>query len=201
MPDGIAFLRGVLGLGLLTGIAWACSSNRRAVDWRFVGKCLLFQLVLAVLLLKIDLIRKGFEAVSGFVVKLMAFTQEGAGLLLGVLVRDTDSYGDVLAFQVLPSILFFSALTAALYYLRVLPAVVYGFAWVMKRTFKVSGAECLAAAANVFVGQTEAPLVIRPYIDRMTRSELLCLMTGGMATIAGGVFVLYMGDEHERERE
>jgi CNT family concentrative nucleoside transporter len=131
------------------------------------------------------------DAVSRFFIALMGFSQSGAEFLFGGLV-DPSSFGFIFAFQVLPTIVFFSALTSALYYLNILQFVVYGFAWLMQRTMRLSGAESLAAAANIFVGQTEAPLVVKPYLEKMTASEILSLMTGGMATIAGAVMVAYI---------
>lgn len=199
------FLRGFLGLFLLTVIAWACSTNRKKVDWALVGKLLVLQFVLAVLLIKVPLIAEGLKGLAGFFNKTLDFTKAGSGLLLGDLVNKPDSYGTILLFQVLPTVIFFAALTSVLYYLRILQVIVFAFAWLMKKTVHISGAESLAAAANVFVGQTEAPLVVKPYVSKMTRSELMCLMTGGFATIAGGVFVVYMsvlggGDAAEQIR-
>jgi len=143
--------------------------------------------------LKVGFVKRGFDGVAFFFQKLLDFSAEGAAFVFGNLVTDTQSFGYVFAFQVLPTIVFFSALTSVLYYLNVLQYIVYGFAWVMKRTMRISGVESLAAAANIFVGQTEAPLVVKPYVSKMTRSEMMCLMTGGMATIAGGVLVAYIG--------
>ncbi len=124
---------------------------------------------------------------------LLSFTAAGSEFIFGSLVTDLDGFGYIFAFQVLPTILFFSALTSLLFYFGILQKVVFAFAWIMKRTLNLSGAESLASAGNIFLGQTESPLLIKPYIDKMTRSELLCLMSGGMATIAGGVLAAYIG--------
>jgi CNT family concentrative nucleoside transporter len=126
-------------------------------------------------------------------VVILGFTMEGSRFVFGDMVNPGGSIGFVFAFQILPTIIFFSALTSLLFYMGILQKIVYGLAWVMSKTMKLSGAESLAAAANIFLGQTEAPLMVKPYISNMTKSELMCLMTGGMATIAGGVMAAYIG--------
>jgi len=146
----------------------------------------------AALLLAVPVLTDAVDAVAKVFVGILDFTRAGSEFLFGSLL-DIPRFGYIFAFQVLPTIIFFSALTSILYYLGILQRVVFAFAWVMSRTMRMSGAESLAAAANIFIGQTEAPLVVKPYIERMTRSELLCLMTGGMATIAGAVFAAYVG--------
>ncbi len=181
-------LRGLAGVAALLGVCVLLSRNRHAIPWRLVAGGLLLQGLLAFLILATPFSAL-VEAVSAGFVKLLGFSDAGARFMFGELV-DASRYG--FAFKVLPTILFVSALTSALYYLGVLQRVVFGFAWVMTRLMKLSGAESLAAAANIFVGQTEAPLVVRPYLAGMTRSELMALMTGGMATIAGSVFGLYV---------
>ena len=186
-------VRGILGIGVLLLLAWLFSNNRKAIDWRLVGTGIALQLVFAVLVLKVPLVRGLFSAIARGFVKLLDFTAEGSKFMFGSLITDMSSFGYIFAFQVLPTILFFAALTSSLYYLGILQRVVYGFAWVMSKTMRLSGAESLAAAGNIFLGQTEAPFLIRPYLDRMTPSEIMCLMTGGMATIAGGVFAAYVG--------
>ncbi|MEZ4990167.1 MAG: nucleoside transporter C-terminal domain-containing protein [Saprospiraceae bacterium] len=201
--DIISILRGVLGIVVLLGICYLLSSNRRNINWRLVGVGMAMQIILAVLILKVPFVRQIFDYISSFFVVLLDFTEEGAKFVLGdwpnvTEVRDGitgDLYmvGNIFAFKILPTIIFFSALSALLYYLGILQLIIKGFAWVMYRTMGLTGAESLAAAANVFIGQTEAPLVIRPYLEKMSRSEILCLMTGGMATIAGGVFAAYIG--------
>jgi len=181
-------LRGLVGTAALLGICCLLSRSRNAIPWRLVAGGLLMQCLLAFLILATPF-RGMVEAISAGFVTLLGFSDIGARFMFGELV-DASSYG--FAFKVLPVILFVSALTSALYYLGVLQRIVFGFAWVMTRLMKLSGAESLAAAANIFVGQTEAPLVVKPYLSAMTRSELMALMTGGMATIAGSVFGLYV---------
>ncbi len=187
----VSCLRGLLGIGALIGISFALSTNRRAVDRRLVITGVLLQITIAVALLKVAFLRAGFESVSRFFIRLMEFSRSGAEFLFGGLMNP-DTFGFIFAFQVLPTIVFFSALTSALYYLNILQYIVYALAWLMHRTMRLSGAESLAAAANIFIGQTEAPLVVKPYLAKMTASEMLALMTGGMATIAGAVLVAYV---------
>ena len=189
----MGILRGLLGLLVLLGIAWLFSSNRKAIDWKLVGKGILFQLILAIMVLKVPFIADVFDAISAGFVKVISFAGEGAEFLLAQF--GTDKIQAPLLnflFTILPTIIFFSALTSLLYYYGILQKVVYGLAWVMKRVMKLSGAESLAAAGNIFLGQTEAPLLIKPYLKTMTKSEMMCLMSGGMATIAGGVLAAYI---------
>ncbi len=186
-------LRGLLGIAAMLGLAWLFSVKRKAINWRLVGIGMGLQLLLAILVLKVPGVKEVFGFIADGFVALLAYAGAGAEFVFGGLVGDPESFGYIIAFQVLPTIVFFSALTATLYYLGVLQKVVYGFAWLMQRTMGLSGAESLAAAGNIFLGQTEAPLLVRPYLERMTRSEIMALMTGGMATIAGGVFAAYVG--------
>lgn len=193
MPDVLVQgLRAGLGLTVLLGVCYACSSNRRRIDWKLVGAGLGLQIVGAALLLAVPMLTDAVDLVASFFVGILNFTRAGSEFLFGSLL-DIPKFGYIFAFQVLPTIVFFSALTSILYYLGILQRIVFVFAWIMSKTMRLSGAESLAAAANIFIGQTEAPLVVKPYIERMTRSELLCLMTGGMATIAGAVFAAYVG--------
>ncbi len=185
--------RTVLGMSVMLGVCYAFSANRRAIDWKLVGIGVSMQFVLAVLILKVNGISTVFDYVAAGFRKTLEFTAAGSVFLFGNIVSDIDSFGYIFAFQVLPTIVFFSALSAILYYLGILQKVVFGLAWLLSKAMGLSGPESLAAAANVFIGQTEAPLVIKPYLERMTRSELLCVMVGGMATIAGSVFVSYIG--------
>ncbi len=185
--------RGLLGMGILIALVSLLSINRKAINWRLVAGGIGLQIFLGALILKVPQVRAVFEVASRFFVAILAFTGEGAEFLFGSLVTDFDSFGFIFAFQVLPTIVFFSALTSLLYYAGILQRIVYGFAWLMSRAMALSGAESVAAAANVFVGQTEAPLVIKPYIPKMSKSEIMALMTGGMATIAGAVLVAYIG--------
>ena len=196
-------LRGCLGTIILLGIAWLCSANRKAINWSLVGKGIALQLFLAILILKVPYIDSGFEWIGRVFTKITGFSESGATFIFGDLGIPAGSLGFVFAFQILPTILLFSALTSLFYYFGILQLVVKGFAWVMQRLMKLSGAESLAAAGNIFLGQTESPLLVRPYLDRMTKSEIMCLMTGGMATIAGGVlaaYISFLGGESEAEK-
>ena len=189
----MALLRGLLGIATLIGIAFAFSRNRKGIDWQLVWKGLMIQLIFAVAILKVQFIQNGFEWLSAVFVTVLGFTREGSLFLFGDLIENVNSFGFIFAFQVLPTILFFSALTSVLFYYGILQKIVYAFALFMKKTLRLSGSESLAAAGNIFLGQTESPLLIKPYINKMTLSELLCLMSGGMATIAGGVLAAYIG--------
>ncbi len=195
--------RGALGMASLLFIAWLLSNDRRRINWRLVGMGLAMQVVLAIAILEIPFVRNIFDAIAHFFVVVLDFTEAGASFLFGKwpavaqledgITGEPHTIGFIFAFKVLPTIVFFSAITAVLYYLGILQLIIKGFAWVMTRSMKLTGAESLAAAANVFIGQTEAPLVVRPYLEGMSRSEIMCLMTGGMATIAGSVFAAYVG--------
>jgi CNT family concentrative nucleoside transporter len=187
-------LRASLGIGVFLGVCWAFSEHRRRINWRLVAGGMALQFTLAILFLKTPYIATAFEWVANRFVDLLDFSKQGAEFLFGpALMNDKQAWGFVFAIQVLPTIIFFAAFSSILYYLGILQRVVFACAWVMKKTMRMSGAESLATAANIFIGQTEAPLVIRPYLARMTRSEFMALMTGGMATIAGAVFVSYIG--------
>ncbi|MEO0339235.1 MAG: nucleoside transporter C-terminal domain-containing protein, partial [Bacteroidota bacterium] len=185
------------------GICYLLSSDRKAINWKTVGIGLALQLVLGIMILKAPFVKEVFSLLASFFVAVLDFTEAGADFVLGnwpdfVAYEDEGGQGVieigyVFAFKVLPTIVFFSALSSLLYYLGILQIIIKGFAWVMVKTMGLTGPESLAAAANVFIGQTEAPLVVKPYLERMSRSEILCLMTGGMATIAGGVFAAYVG--------
>ncbi|MEL7021324.1 MAG: nucleoside transporter C-terminal domain-containing protein [Bacteroidota bacterium] len=189
----IDLLRSVLGIAVMLFICYLFSSSRRAINWRLVGIGMAMQVVLALLILKVPGVSVIFDQLAKFFQAVLQYTTAGSEFLFGGLVNDVNSFGYIFAFQVLPTIVFFSALSAVLYYFGILQKIIYGMAWVMKRFMGLSGSESLAAAANVFIGQTEAPLVVKPYLKNMTRSEIMCLMTGGMATIAGGVFAAYVG--------
>tara|TARA_R110002050_G_scaffold200591_1_gene335540 strand:+ start:88715 stop:90025 length:1311 start_codon:yes stop_codon:yes gene_type:complete len=190
----LSILQGLGGLVFLVGLLWLFSSNRKAISWPLVVKGLILQIIFAVAILKIGFIATGFEWISKAFVKIISFTNFGSEFLFGQFGSGAihPALGNF-AFVVLPTIIFFSALTSLLYYLGILQKVVYGVAWVMKRALKLSGAESLATAGNIFLGQTEAPLLIKPYLGQMTKSEIMALMTGGMATIAGGVLAAYIG--------
>lgn len=182
---------GLFGLAVLIGIAWLFSSHKRAVNWRLVATGLVLQLLVAGLVLLTPWGAIAFDVLSSGFVKLLGFTTEGARFIFGDFT-DPARFGFVFAFQVLPTIIFFASLMSVLYHLGVMQKIVQGMAWVITRVMRVSGAETLSVCANAFIGQTEAPLVVRPYIAGMTPSELLTLMVGGMATIAGGVLGAYV---------
>ena len=186
-------LRGGLGIIVLLSICYLLSSNRKGINWRLVGVGLALQFILGLMILKVPVINGIFDFIAGFFREVLNYSNAGAEFMFGSLVSNVDGFGYIFAFQVLPTIVFFSALSSILYYFGILQMIIYGVAYVMKRSMGLSGPESLAAAANVFIGQTEAPLVVKPYLENMTRSEILCLMTGGMATIAGGVFAAYVG--------
>ncbi len=185
--------RAILGIAFLIGACYLLSKKRKQINWRTIGLSLLMQIVLALLILKVPFFNTIFDWIASVFVKVLQYAQYGSEFLFGSLVTKSDSFGYIFAFQVLPTIVFFSALSSILYYFGILQVVVKGMAWVMAKTLKISGPESLSAAGNVFLGQTEAPLLIRPYLEKMTRSEILCIMSGGMATIAGGVFAAYIG--------
>ncbi len=186
----MAIFRGILGLLILVGLAYLLSHNRKNINWKLVGAGVGLQLIMALLLLKFSFVREFFQLIVKFFVIMIESMSESAIFIFGDLAKPSEPYG--FAFVALPTILFFAALSAVLYYYGILQRVVRGFAKMMDKTMKLSGPESLAMAANVFIGQTEAPIVVRPYIKDMSRSELMCLMTGGMATIAGSVFGVYM---------
>ncbi|WP_282018124.1 NupC/NupG family nucleoside CNT transporter [Salegentibacter mishustinae] len=192
---GISFSsiwRGALGMFTLLLIAFLFSSNRKAINWKTIGIGLSAQLLLAIGVLKITFIQKIFEFVGNIFVLILDFTAAGSEFLLGGMM-DVESFGFIFLFQVLPTIIFFSALTSVLFYLGVIQIVVKGLAWVLTKLLGISGAESLSVAGNIFLGQTEAPLMIKAYLERMTRSEILLVMIGGMATVAGGVLAAYIG--------
>ena len=182
---------GLFGLFVLLAIAWCFSNNRKAINWRLVGIGLVLQLLIAGFVLLTPWGASVFDALSTGFVKLLGFTTEGARFIFGDFT-DPEKFGFVFAFQVLPTIIFFASFMSVLYHLGVMQKVVQGMAWVITKLMPVSGAETLSVCANAFIGQTESPLVVKPYISKMTESELLTLMVGGMATIAGGVLGAYV---------
>ncbi len=184
--------RGVLGMFTLLLLAFLFSSNRRNIRWKTIGVGLAAQLILAIGVLKVPFIQSGFELVGKVFVKILMFTQAGSEFLLGGMMN-IDSFGFIFLFQVLPTIIFFSALTSVLFYLGFIQVIVKGMAWVLTKLMGISGAESLSVAGNIFLGQTEAPLMIKAYLDKMSKSEMLLVMVGGMATVAGGVLAAYIG--------
>ncbi len=193
-----SFYRAVIGIVFLIGLCFLLSSSRKNIDWKLVGIGISLQILFAVLFLKVEEVAMVFQWIAEKVVEFLTVAEEGALFVFGGLVDPSQSLGYIFAFKVLPTIVFFSAFTSLLYYLGILQKIVYVFAWLMSKTMRLSGAESLAAAANIFIGQTEAPLVVKPYLEKMTKSEILCLMVGGMATIAGGVlaaFIEFLGGQ------
>ena len=186
----------LLGIVSFLGLAWAMSSNRRQVPWRVVAWGMGLQLIIGFVVFRTQIGKGVFEAANVAIRKLNEFAGEGAKLVFGALgdggkMQEIFGGGVIFAIAIPATIIFVSALSSLLYHWRVLPLVVSGIAWVMRRTMRTSGSETLATAANIFMGQTEAPLVVKPYLGGMTRSELMALMVGGMATIAGGVAAAY----------
>lgn len=211
--EGISFLsvlRGAIGMIVLLLIAYIFSANRKKINWKTVSVGILAQLILAVGILKGDkigfsfelfgemrrldlsFIQKSFEAVGQVFVNILDYTRAGSEFLLGGMMN-VNSYGFIFAFQVLPTIIFFSALTSVLFYLGIIQKIVKGLAIALTKMLQISGAESLSVAGNIFLGQTEAPLMIKAYLEKMTRSEILLVMVGGMATVAGGVLAAYIG--------
>ena len=191
-PSLVSLLRGVTGMLVLIFIAFLLSNNKRAISWKTVGIGLFIQILIAVGVLKINFIKNIFEILGGFFIKVLEFTGEGTKMLLGEF-GNIETYGFIFVFQALPVIIFFSALTSILYYFGVIQKIVGFLAWGLTRIFKISGAESLSVAGNIFLGQTEAPLLIKAYLEKMNRSEIFLVMVGGMATVAGSVLGAYIG--------
>lgn len=187
-----SFWRGVLGMISLIFIAFLFSSNRKAINWKTVCIGLVFQLIIAIGVLRVEFIKNAFEGIGQVFINILDFTRAGSEFLFSG-VMDVNSYGFIFAFQVLPTILFFSALTSVLFYLGIIQKVVKAMAWLLSKTLKISGAESLSVAGNIFLGQTEAPLLIKAYLEKMNKSEILLVMIGGMATVAGAVLAAYIG--------
>ncbi|PID68107.1 MAG: Na+ dependent nucleoside transporter [Flavobacteriia bacterium] len=187
-----SILRGLLGMAVLIGLSYVLSKSRKDINWKTVGAGLTAQLLLAIGVLKVPFVRAVFEFVGEIFVNILDYTRAGSEFLFGGLMN-VESYGFIFVFQILPTIIFFSALTSLLFYLGVIQVVVRGMAWVMTKFLHVSGPESLSVAGNIFLGQTESPLMIKAYLEKMTKSEILLVMIGGMATVAGGVLAAYIG--------
>lgn len=185
-------IRGAIGMAFVIGLAVLFSTNRKAISWRTVGIGLGVQLLLAFGILKISFIQKAFEWIGSLFVSILDFTNAGSTFLFGNLMN-SQTYGFIFVFQILPTIIFFSALTSLLFYLGAIQFVVKVLARFMTRLLNISGAESLSVIGNIFLGQTEAPLMIKAYLEKMNRSEILLVMIGGMATVAGGVLAAYIG--------
>ncbi|MDY0200403.1 MAG: nucleoside transporter C-terminal domain-containing protein [Bacteroidales bacterium] len=187
----VTLLRGLLGMFVIIGIAYLFSANRKAVSWRIVLIGIGIQLLLAVAILQFPPVQMFFDFFGKVFVKVLDFSKAGTEFLFPGFLN-VDTFGFVFAFQVLPTIIFFSALTSLLFYFGIIQKVVWALAWVMTKAMKLTGAESLSVAGNIFLGQTESPLMIKAYLDKMTNSEMLLVMVGGMATLAGGVLAAYI---------
>ncbi|GGG53875.1 nucleoside transporter NupC [Croceivirga lutea] len=185
--------RGVLGMAVLVFVAFLCSKNRKAINWKMVGVGLGLQLLIAIGVLKVPFVKLIFESIGKIFINILDFTRAGSKFLFEGLVVDMDTFGYIFAFQVLPTIVFFSALTSVLFYLGIIQRVVKWLAWLLTKSLGISGAESLSIAGNIFLGQTEAPLLIKAYLEKMNKSEILLVMIGGMATVAGAVLAAYIG--------
>jgi len=189
-----SMLRGLLGLLTLVVIAYAFSSNRKAINWKVVGIGLGIQMLLAIGVLFVPFVQAIFEGVGSFFVHIMDFTKAGTAFLFRSFgTGEIESPLINFAVMILPTIIFFSALTSVLFYLGIIQKIVKGLAWLLTKALKISGAESLSVAGNIFLGQTESPLMIKKYLEKMNRSEILLVMIGGMATVAGGVLAAYVG--------
>jgi CNT family concentrative nucleoside transporter len=190
----MAIIKGVIGILFLLGIAYLLSTHKKAIRWKTIFIGLSLQFILAFGVLRVEWVKSFFNVLGGFFTAVLEFTESGSAFLFGNLINVSEpAIGYVFAFQILPTIVFFSALTSILYYLGVVQKIVSGLAWLLTKTLKISGAESLSVAGNIFLGQTEAPLLIKAYLAKMNRSEVMLVMTGGMATVAGGVLASYVG--------
>jgi CNT family concentrative nucleoside transporter len=200
MIGSIAF--GLFGLAVLISVAYAFSGYKKSIDWKQIAAGVSLQIVFAVIVILVPGGREFFDVISRVFVKIIDFAMIGAAFIFGDLANASE-FGFIFAFQVLPTIIFFASLMGVLYHIGLMQKIVQGMAWVMLKIMRVSGSESLSVAANVFIGQTEAPLVVRPYIAKMTESELFTMMVGGMATIAGAVLAAYiamLGGTDEAQR-
>jgi len=187
-----SLLRGVLGMGVLLFIAVLFSNNRKQIAWKTVGLGLLIQVIIAIGVLKVNVVKRVFEIMGSFFIKILEYTGAGTKMLLGEF-GNIETYGFIFVFQALPVIIFFSALSSILYYFGIIQKVVGFLAWGLTKIFRISGSESLSVAGNIFLGQTEAPLLIKAYLEKMNRSEIFLVMVGGMATVAGSVLGAYIG--------
>ena len=187
-----SLIRGLAGMVSILLIAYLLSKERKQIAWKTVGLGLLAQVIIAIGVLKVNWIKGMFEGLGGFFINILEYTGEGAKMLLGQF-GDVDQYGFIFVFQALPVIIFFSALSSILYYFGIIQKIVGVLAWGLTKLFKISGAESLSVAGNIFLGQTEAPLMIKAYLEKMNRSEIFLVMVGGMATVAGSVLGAYIG--------
>jgi len=190
--DVLSIVRAMFGIAVLLFIAWLFSANRKAISWNTVIKSLIIQIIIALSVMFVAPVQDFFNFFASCFVAVLGWTKAGSEFLFGAFI-DTSKFGYIFAFQILPTIIFFSAFTSLLFYLGILQKIVWFFAWLMSRLIKLSGAESLSTVANIFVGMNEAPLVVKPYISKMTKSEIMLVMTAGMSTMAGGVLAAYIG--------
>jgi len=189
-----SLLRGVLGMVVLVLLSYLLSANRKAINWRTVGLGLSAQIILAIGVLKVSFVQSFFEWVGSLFIAVLDFTMEGTKFLFAAFsTGEIEAPLVTFAISILPTVIFFSALTSVLFYLGIIQRVVKGLAWLLSKLLQVSGAESLSVAGNIFLGQTESPLMIKAYLEKMNRSEILLVMIGGMATVAGGVLAAYIG--------
>lgn len=187
-----SILRGLLGMAAIVGIAWLFSLDKKRINWKTVGFALLIQLALAVSVIAFPAVQDVFEFLGKIFVAVLNWTKAGSEFLFGSMMN-VQSFGFIFALQILPTIIFFSALTSLFFYLGVLQKIVWVMAWLLSKSLNLTGAESLSTAGNIFLGQTEAPLMVKEYIPRMTKSEIMLVMTAGMSTMAGGVLAAYIG--------
>lgn len=187
-----ALAKGLLGMAVILFVCWCFSTDRKKIDWSSVGKALLMQFIIAVSVLVFPAVQSVFEGMGSAFVAVLGWTKAGSDFLFGSLM-DTSRTGYVFVFQILPTIIFFSALTSLMFYLGIMQKIVYAMGWVLTKFMRLSGAEALCCAGNVFLGQSEAPLLVKEYVPKMTRSEFMLIMTSGMATMSGGVLAAYIG--------
>lgn len=193
LSDGTgSIFRSIVGIFFLIGFSYLLSSNRKAISWRLVFSGLALQVALAFAVLHIPFIQYLFEFVGRIFILILDFTKAGSLFVFGD-IANSDKFGFVFAFQVLPAIVFFSALTNILFYFGIVQAVVYGFAWAFSKVLKLSGAESLSVVSTIFLGQSEAPLLVKPYLAGMSKSEILMIMTAGMAMMSGSILAFYIG--------
>jgi CNT family concentrative nucleoside transporter len=188
----LSILRGMLGMAVIIFIAWLFSMDRKKICWKTVLFALLFQLIVAVSVIAFPAVQSAFEFVGKMFVAVLDWTRAGSNFLFGSLM-DVNNFGFIFVLQILPTIIFFSALTSMLFYLGILQKIVWVMAWLLSKSLNLTGAESLSTAGNIFLGQTEAPLMVKAYIPRMTKSEVMLVMTAGMTTMAGGVLAAYIG--------
>ena len=188
----ISLLRGIIGMAVIIFVCWCFSSNRKAINWGTVCKALVLQFIIAISVLAFPAIQSVFEMLGNLFVSVLNWTKAGSNFLFGGFM-DTAKFGYVFVFQILPTIIFFSALMSLFFYLGIMQKIVWGMGWILAKLIKLSGAEALTCAGNVFLGQSEAPLMVKEYIPKMTKSELVLVMTSGMATMSGGVLAAYIG--------